>query len=216
MKGIKCTIIRDVLPLYIDDVVSDDTAQMVKEHLNQCQTCQKEYEQMTQTLYVPIETKISLFQRINQKWLRKKIIIIVTAVVITSFLLFGIFSYVLYYGKTISYSPALFDIEELDEKLLVHYYGKSYAKVSATHPMSIEINGEQKKVSFIYYTESITNSVSRNLFNNKSSSQNYIFELPDSGSIDEVYYAEFDSVKIVDKKDSWENVLERAILIWEK
>ena len=29
MKEIKCTIIQDVLPLYIDEVVSQDTKEMV-------------------------------------------------------------------------------------------------------------------------------------------------------------------------------------------
>ncbi len=34
MKKISCNIIKDVLPLYLDDVVSEDTKNMVEEHLN--------------------------------------------------------------------------------------------------------------------------------------------------------------------------------------
>ena len=34
MKKINCNIIRDILPLYLDDVVSDETKQMVEEHLS--------------------------------------------------------------------------------------------------------------------------------------------------------------------------------------
>lgn len=33
MKEISCDIIKDILPLYVDDVVSDDTKKMVEEHL---------------------------------------------------------------------------------------------------------------------------------------------------------------------------------------
>ena len=39
MKKISCNIIRDILPLYLDDVVSDETKQMVEEHLQSCASC---------------------------------------------------------------------------------------------------------------------------------------------------------------------------------
>lgn len=72
MKEVKCTIIQDLLPLYVDDVVSEDTKELVEQHLQTCQACQKEYEQMTETLYVPIENKVTLFEKLNKKWNRKK------------------------------------------------------------------------------------------------------------------------------------------------
>ena len=37
MKKISCNIVRDVLPLYLDDVVSDETKEMVEEHLKSCE-----------------------------------------------------------------------------------------------------------------------------------------------------------------------------------
>ncbi len=49
----KCSIIQDLLPLYVDGVVSVDTAQAVEEHLETCETCRKAYEQMEQTLKLP-------------------------------------------------------------------------------------------------------------------------------------------------------------------
>ncbi|WP_236634867.1 anti-sigma factor family protein [Alteribacter lacisalsi] len=61
MKKIKCTIIRDVLPLYNDNVISRDTKEMVEEHLENCQACQREYESMKQELRLPLENKDSLF-----------------------------------------------------------------------------------------------------------------------------------------------------------
>ncbi len=38
----ECSIVRDILPLYIEDMVSDDTASFVGEHLKNCSECQKE------------------------------------------------------------------------------------------------------------------------------------------------------------------------------
>lgn len=41
-----CSIIKDLLPLYIDDVLSSESQQAVTEHLAECDSCQKEYQQM--------------------------------------------------------------------------------------------------------------------------------------------------------------------------
>ena len=43
MEKINCNVIQDILPLYIDDVVSDDTKELVEEHLQNCEICQRVY-----------------------------------------------------------------------------------------------------------------------------------------------------------------------------
>jgi len=40
----ECSIIRDLLPLYAENMVSSDTAAFVSEHLKGCGTCRREYE----------------------------------------------------------------------------------------------------------------------------------------------------------------------------
>ena len=42
----KCKIICDLLPMYIDEVCSDETKEVVEEHLETCSECRREYEQM--------------------------------------------------------------------------------------------------------------------------------------------------------------------------
>ncbi len=42
--GNECSIIRDLLPLYTENMVSPDTAAFVEEHLKCCEACRKEYE----------------------------------------------------------------------------------------------------------------------------------------------------------------------------
>ena len=41
MGKINCNVIQDILPLYIDDTVSDDTKELVEEHLQNCEICQR-------------------------------------------------------------------------------------------------------------------------------------------------------------------------------
>ena len=42
----KCNLIRDILPLYVEDMVSRDTREFVREHLEHCEKCRTEFEHM--------------------------------------------------------------------------------------------------------------------------------------------------------------------------
>ena len=42
----ECSIVRDLLPLYMEDMVNPETAQYVKSHLAECPECQAELESL--------------------------------------------------------------------------------------------------------------------------------------------------------------------------
>ncbi len=42
----ECSIVRDLLPLYIEEMVSVETGEFVKEHLEGCTECKEEYEKI--------------------------------------------------------------------------------------------------------------------------------------------------------------------------
>ncbi len=218
MKEVKCTIIQDLLPLYVDDVVSEDTKELVEQHLQTCQACQKEYEQMTETLYVPIENKVTLFEKLNKKWNRKKMILIGGSVLMTTLLCFTVFSYVFHYQKLIPYSKDLFVIEEKEDGTLVsNYFGESHAGTYMTHPMKVEIDGETKYISLISYVETMANSPTSNFFREDKRIGAEQSTLPDSKTVDAVYYGDFDLEKvIITKEQSWKELLQEMTLIWER
>lgn len=145
MRETKCTIIEDFLPLYIEEVVSQDTKEMIEEHLQHCEKCQKEYETMKRNLYIPAENKAPIIQKINKKWRNKKMKISIISVLTTAFILFGVYAYVFGYETVIPYSKNLFKIEkQSDNNLVSHYYGKGYSGVHETFPMGLEIDGEKR------------------------------------------------------------------------
>ena len=39
---IDCCVVRDLLPLYVENMVSDQTAEQIKQHLAECPDCQNE------------------------------------------------------------------------------------------------------------------------------------------------------------------------------
>lgn len=45
-NNISCDIIRDLLPLYVDGVCSDESKILVSEHLDKCEECAKEYKKL--------------------------------------------------------------------------------------------------------------------------------------------------------------------------
>lgn len=42
----QCDIVQDLLPLYVDDACSEASAEMIKEHMETCETCKEIYEKM--------------------------------------------------------------------------------------------------------------------------------------------------------------------------
>ena len=50
----KCNLIKDILPLYVEDMVSSDTREFVSEHLEHCAECHAEFERMQKaTKFIP-------------------------------------------------------------------------------------------------------------------------------------------------------------------
>ncbi|WP_455718565.1 anti-sigma factor family protein [Anaerosporobacter sp.] len=43
---ISCDVIKDVLPLYVEDLASADTRTLVEEHLSSCNNCKRKYEKL--------------------------------------------------------------------------------------------------------------------------------------------------------------------------
>jgi hypothetical protein len=52
-----CNIIKDLLPLYIDDCCSEETRELVKEHLDSCAECNAMYLEMSSSTV--LETSVS-------------------------------------------------------------------------------------------------------------------------------------------------------------
>ena len=218
MKEIRCSVIQDLLPLYVDEVVSDDTKSLVNEHLLTCENCRNEYEQMKGTLYVPIENKATLFSQLNKRWNRKKWLLIFGSVLTTTLIGFALFSFIFYYAKPIPYTADLFELEETaDGTLVLNYFGESHAGTHTTHPLEVEIDGEVKKISLVYYVKTIAHSPTSNFLREDKRIGPERLELVDSETVDAVYYGDFELDKVTkEKEQTWEELLQQMTLIWER
>ena len=217
MNEIKCTVIQDLLPLYVDEVVSEDTKSLVDAHLLTCARCKQDYKQMKDTLYVPIETETTLFSNFKKRWNRKKWLLILSSVLTTSLIGLAIFLFIFGYTRPIPYTTDLFEIEKMpDGTLVLNYFGESHAGTHGTHPIEVEIDGEIKNISLVYYDETIAHSPTSNFLREDKRIGPDRLEIVESETVDAVYYGAFDLTDTFEKERSWEEILQSMTLIWER
>ena len=88
MNKISCHLVKDLLPLVIDGVVSEETKQEVEEHLNDCAECRKEYEQLKREVPIPVgeelqEESVQVLKHMKRSMAKKNILDSLVAAVIT-------------------------------------------------------------------------------------------------------------------------------------
>ena len=44
----ECSLIRDLLPLYAEHMISEESVKIIEEHLEQCPSCKKVWEELTE------------------------------------------------------------------------------------------------------------------------------------------------------------------------
>ena len=70
----KCSVIEDMIPLYKEGLCSEDTAEMVREHIEECADCRKLCEDISgenaEKADSPDESKV--FRRVNKKMKRSR------------------------------------------------------------------------------------------------------------------------------------------------
>lgn len=88
MNKISCNAVKDLLPLFIDNAVSEATKKEVAEHLKLCETCRSEYELLKKEVPLPANSDVHLesaqaLQNMKRKLLRKRILTSIISVALT-------------------------------------------------------------------------------------------------------------------------------------
>lgn len=60
-----CNVIRDLLPLYAEDMVSPESKALVEDHLQGCESCTKELENLKNTPKLPLEVETGSLRRVG-------------------------------------------------------------------------------------------------------------------------------------------------------
>ena len=90
-----CDIIKDLLPLYADDVCTEESRKLVAEHLAECSECRKMLEKMGKGVTVEADADVNIMKRIKKRMRIEKMIVglislaLVLALGLASLLLLG-------------------------------------------------------------------------------------------------------------------------------
>ncbi|WP_271400151.1 zf-HC2 domain-containing protein [Salinicoccus roseus] len=180
MKIVSCYVIQDFIPLYLEEMLSEDSKILVETHLDECEECRKYLNelQIAETSPFPVETDIHPLRKIQTTLRKKKWQTIVCSVLIT--LLIGILTiffmtapeYLPYSEKTVSVSEttnglvlsafndevAGYDIESYPSEngsgsiYHITVWGTSWHDLTNTKEIDpIVLNPSGEKVGAVYY-----------------------------------------------------------------
>lgn len=76
---ISCDIIRDLLPLYAENLVSEDSRKLVDEHLCTCDPCTKQLGILKKAAQLPIEVETTSLKRVEDTIRRRRLLTVAAA-----------------------------------------------------------------------------------------------------------------------------------------
>lgn len=224
MKKISCNIIKDILPLYLDGVVSDDTRQMVEEHLRTCDQCREEAVTLKQDVVLPASKSVRLAETkvvkgLKRKLFRKKFLISAVSVIITIAILAGIYSYMVMTETCVPYNSGKVQIEEENGALYVVYEGDDLGGTVSFDPMKVNVDGEEETVFSFYCYTTLWSEYVETLFDDKTEqTRKKLMYVGEEDEIDRIYYGQFDSDDPLTPDYDYASVLAGPDMevVWEK
>ena len=147
---ITCNIIEDLLPLYVDDMVSEDSRKLVEEHLKGCPDCRKMQEEMMRENRLTAvkkddnsvqinKTEAEPLKKIRRRIRKKRILSVILAVVLVAAA--GGAGHYWYYDKEnyISWDEANISVKD----------GKVYSTVSPLGRLKSILSVDQKNMFYM-------------------------------------------------------------------
>ena len=127
----ECSIVRDLLPLYAEGMVSPETASFVEEHLKDCEHCRNEYERLKAPCAVPAQDDAAPLLMLQKKMAAKRLRTIVLTAVFAVALLVSAFA-VLDAPVYLPYTEELLAVEPVGENGLQITFDPSVTDFNST------------------------------------------------------------------------------------
>ena len=176
MNKISCEIVKDILPLYADNIVSEDTRKLVEEHLQICNNCKKELSLLKSDLEAPAvliteKDDIAFLKKLGLDIKKKRVFAAMLAAAISAILLILSFAY-LTAPEYIPYtqSPDIITANEKNGSVMLSFSGEYELRqrergiydisiyntlwnemIGLTKTQTITVNPNNEEVNVIYY-----------------------------------------------------------------
>jgi len=180
---IDCATIRDLLPLYVDDVLSQESKALISGHLATCESCKSEFTEM-QSEFAKLPSndgaKIEALKSMKRKLFKKNVMVSLGSIAVLIVLALSFVNWVLLPQTPIPYEDDLLRVEVNTTKVVRDENGylmvitdpnsaitdyevrgvldivssRKTANRSSTN-FYLEENGERIQIAFVNFTESL-------------------------------------------------------------
>ena len=86
---LSCNVIRDLLPLYAENLTSEESNALVDEHLCGCDECAKQLGILKKAQAIPVETDAPGLKKIRKAIVRRRVLAVTMAVMLVITLVLG-------------------------------------------------------------------------------------------------------------------------------
>lgn len=175
---VTCDVIRDILPLYVEDMASSDSSAIVEEHINQCAKCKEQLDEMKAYSKPPMDTNITPMLKIKSILHREKLQAIIFSIMFTVLVCFVTIAY-LTAPEYIPYSEGTVSLIERDNGLVLAVFGDQVSGYD------ISIYPADDSTGYVYHITAWDSIWNRNT--NKAHGT-YAVLNPNSERVESVYY----------------------------
>ena len=112
----KCEIIKDLLPSFIDGLTSDVSNEVVEQHLSECESCRAYYEEMKEQAPAILEKagrEIDYFLRIREDTIRKVMLAILAVIMVYS-LFYSIYNNLYGVGYSMTSDEVIVELQVIE------------------------------------------------------------------------------------------------------
>lgn len=121
---LSCSVVKDLLPIYLDGLACEETSAYLEKHLNECTLCLKEYkklQEITEDNKKEFVDEASLIRTLKRRLATSFIAVVLVSILLISIAMFC------FYNKSFYSEPKVFDIISL----LVIYIGMYFLPLLA-------------------------------------------------------------------------------------
>lgn len=210
-----CKLIQDLLPLYHDGVCSDESREIIGEHLTNCAECSGILEEIraAESVSIPADhvreaQKTDSLKKIKKKLLRQQIIIAVTALFTAAAVLFGVSFFLMSSLQTVKAENL--SVQMIDGELVCVLHGGFLNSMSIKN---VEVSSDDGVKYYMFF--SMEESKWDRLVRSRSEYKEVLAYNPQN--IERVYYYTGDNTWIDFLPEEELNiVIDRSTLMWSK
>ena len=212
MNKISCNVIQDIMPLYVDEIVSEDTKKLVEEHLKECEDCRKgNYNLCKNIRMLANQAEKELFQKLKHRLINRRIAAAILGAILVCALLAGVYTILVLPKEPIPFDPQKMEVEIVGEDAYLSYAGSDSAGSVFCNPVTVGEGAEKREIAMVY--------LNRNLWSTyiqphlQEQNEDEMIYLGKAADMDIIYYGKFDVENFYEKIPE---ILKEMTPIWKK